>query len=839
MKVSKSLLSVLIGCSLGVAAAAEEPAIQQVTVNIDESDLSNALIQFTKQTGLQLIYPAGVGAMDLKAPRLSGTFSTSDALAKLLKDSGLRYEFISPRTVAIRSPKDGSAASENGAATIGQSGALLSGSSALLFAQSDPSEERQGVDGQGSGSAQGQIALEEVVVTAQRREERLQDVPISISVLGGDQLDSSSVSVLDELRRVPGLAGLSIQDGTDAVALSVRGVTSTANQFGGTSTVGYYLDSVPFGFVRQAFSPDSSAYDLERVEVLRGPQGTLYGVNAANGVVRVLTKDPNLDDFEAKFRVATSMVEDGGQGYRADGAVNMSLVPGKLAARAVVGYEDSAGWVDAPYGKDINDRQASNVRLKLKAMPTDKMSLDFMAWHSESDGNSYSASLEDRSVNLVAPGEVETTYDVYVFDVEYEFPHFAFTSSSSYIDYGSEVFAQPATADGLTLESQFTSKIFAQEIALNSTSTGPWTWSVGAIYRDVTDSVHQNLLIYTTGVGLFPNRNGLGYKDLSDSYAVFGQLTRSFHDGFFSITAGLRYFEDENGIRQTDNLVDPTAPLITSDAKFDSISPRAVFNWHASDTLTAYASYAEGFRSGFGQSPSALAIAPTLPAVQEDNLTNYEVGAKGSAFDGLVSFDAAVFYIDWENTQLPLGVQIPGTDPVITLSALVNFQGASGPGAEAGVTFRPASGLDITLNASWNDLAADTDAVTLVGTTNVLLIPEGGRLPYSPEWTGNLLVDYEFSLGNFEGVASGGVSYLSEMPLYFTSGTLGSVAFSEESWISRASFAVRTPNGWTASLFVENLTDENVVLTPSTTAAISPVVRPRPRTIGLQFEYKM
>src|SRR5687767_1647963 len=140
--------------------------------------------------------------------------------------------------------------------------------------------------------------LEEIIVTAQKREERLQDVPISISVLSGAELDQlTSDGVLEALERVPGVVATAPMAGSGA-QLTVRGVSAGGATFNGSSPIAYYLDSVPFGLVKTAIVPDSNIYDLNRVEVLRGPQGTLYGASAQNGVVRVLTNDANPNEFE-------------------------------------------------------------------------------------------------------------------------------------------------------------------------------------------------------------------------------------------------------------------------------------------------------------------------------------------------------------------------------------------------------------------------------------------------------------------------------------------------------------------------------------------------------------
>ncbi len=161
------------------------------------------------------------------------------------------------------------------------------------------------------------------MVTAQKRTERLQDVPISITVLNGGDLDRSTVDgVMDALRGVPGVApSVNVFGGSSNV--SIRGVSAAGPQYFGSSPVGYYVDSVPFGLVKSAISPDSSAYDLERVEVLRGPQGTLYGASAQAGVVRVLTNDPVMNEFDFKERASVSDTEYGGVNYRTDTAVNL------------------------------------------------------------------------------------------------------------------------------------------------------------------------------------------------------------------------------------------------------------------------------------------------------------------------------------------------------------------------------------------------------------------------------------------------------------------------------------------------------------------------------------
>lgn len=208
-----------------------------------------------------------------------------------------------------------------------------------------------------------------------------------MSVMGGKELDRSTAKdVTDMLGSVPGVA---VAEGaySGMTQVPIRGVTSAGAVDGGASPTAYYLDAVPFGFVRSAFAPAPDAYDLKRVEVLRGPQGTLYGANALNGVVRVLTQDANLDKFEVKSRGLISNTQGGRLNYGADAA---PIIDGKLAARAVLGYENLNGWIDRPNRKDVNDSRRRSMRLKVNAQPTDELSLGISVWSSRSNygGNS-------------------------------------------------------------------------------------------------------------------------------------------------------------------------------------------------------------------------------------------------------------------------------------------------------------------------------------------------------------------------------------------------------------------------------------------------------------------
>lgn len=669
----------------------------------------------------------------------------------------------------------------------------------------------------------------EIVVTAQKREQILQDVPISITVLSGEKLDSTNQSLVEELGRVPGVATVGASLG--GTFISIRGVGATGTSFAGTGTVGYYLDSVPFGFIRNPLTPDASAYDLERVEVLRGPQGTLYGVNSQNGVIRVLTKDADLDSFETKFRLGLSATKDGGTNYRGDAAINVPLVTGKLAARLVVGYEDFDGWIDRPNRKDANDIRRFVLRGKINAQPTDNLSLGLSAWHSELESHAISVGLDNRTTTVVADEPTSEDYDIFALRIGYDLGDVSLTSSTSHMDYRSYNLIDFSYGPATRLTSaQFDSSVFSQELNLASTGDGPWQWTAGAIYRRVTDRFAQLSPTY-------PNPRGNRYNDYASSYAVFGELTRRFFDNRLELTGGFRYYKDHTRNKQLSNLANANAVLINSKASSEKVSPRVVLTWLPSKQFTLYGSYSEGFRGGFPQSPTVLAAAPGFAAVGPDNLRNYEIGSKGSFADGAISFEAAVFYIDYRGIQQSLQVNALNTaGGPIRVTGLINGKSASGWGAELGVTFRPTQGLSFGGNYSWNGLELDADIRPATGAP---LFFKGDRLTNSPEKTASAWFEQRFSLGSLEGNVAGSLSYLSRRASRGIVGGVRVATTSDETFTSRISAGLRSPHGWGLTLFVDNLNDYNGSPIPDAFVPPTGSFRIRPRTIGLQFDHRL
>jgi iron complex outermembrane recepter protein len=708
-------------------------------------------------------------------------------------------------------------------------GVLTVGAGSVLAATDpDPTES---TDQQASADS-----LEEVVVTAQKREERLQDVPISMSVVQGSTLDnSSSVSLFDALGNVPGVAVTGSQNAAlqgGGAQLTIRGVTAGAPTLAGTSPIAYYLDGIPFGLVKSAVVPDLAPYDLDRVEVLRGPQGTLYGASAEDGVVRVITNDADLENFDIKTRVSDGTTEHGGDNYQGDVAINVPIIDGKLAARAVGGEEYLSGWIDSPVATHVNNERLTTGRLKIDALPTDDLSVGLEVWHSESEYGAPSLSLNNDTITATEPEPTDIKFNMYGFKIAYDFHSFSLSSVAGYLDYDSDNYFDISPVGpliGVTFpegpnfppleHNVLNSKIFSEEINLASRQLGPWRWTAGLSYRDGRDQLLQQFI-------------GVGDQDESKAYAVFGELSRKFLQDRLEWTFGGRYYHDEESTK--DLLPAPGVPIDHFTASFSATTPRVVLSWYANPNLTAYASYSQGFRSGFGQQPVILEAAPGFPPVKPDKLDNYEIGSKGSFWDGRLAFDAAVYYVKWNDVQQSLTVLYQGS----TFGAFVNAASASGPGAEFAITLRPVDGLDMSLNSSWNGLTFDSDVNSAEG----LLFVKGQRLNRSPEYTAGASIGYTFPWGRngyTERLAASG-NYTSQMSAPPQIGVANGLIFDGSVLVTaRASATLNAPAHWSVTAFVDNIGNNYRSPFPEFPGLQEWDERIRPRAYGLQFEYHL
>lgn len=667
-------------------------------------------------------------------------------------------------------------------------------------------------------------SLQEIVVTAEKRTERLQNVPIAISVLSGSRLDESTVQgVAEALNAVPGVTTTETYLG-GGTNIAIRGVTTGFPLYAGQSTVAYYLDGMPFGLVKSAIAPDADVYDLERIEVLRGPQGTLYGASALNGVVRILTEDPDPTAFDFKARGSGADTENSDGSYRGDAMMNVPIVEDKLAARADIGYLHNGGWIDQPDKTDANYTDIGNYRLKLDGRPTERLSIDLEAWASRLNSGAPDLGYTWDKSHTLLNEPTSTDYDLYGMKLEYRADKFVLSSETSYLTFsnngtlGLDVpgFGVP----GSIFYARSSSDVTSEELDLHSSQPGDWQWSAGGMYRKGTEGRLQSFTVLQ-----IPTIN---YIDNSKSYAVYGELTRLFLADRLGLTVGVRHFHDD--ISQRDQLA-PDTPYLRAASTAEANTPRVLLAWHANPRLMVYGSYSEGFRSGFPQDATVLEAYPAFAPVKPDTLKNYEMGTKGTLADGRVAFDASIYHMDWQNIQLELAVPVHG----VPYTSVVNGAHASGDGTDLSLTLKPTENIIISPDISWNDLALDNE----VFSAGQILYRNGDRPSGSLRASAGLSVDYVFSIGSrgLAGKLSVSGNYSSPQSYRFLSGSGVIVQTGNSIVTSRASFAIDSDH-WTYTLYGDNLNNDHGIVA----MVFSGVVpdwesRVRPLTVGLQVEY--
>lgn len=674
---------------------------------------------------------------------------------------------------------------------------------------------------------------DEIIVTAQKREERLKDVPISISVLGGKALDQSTYHSMEEvLQTVPGVAY--VPANSNSMNLSIRGVGAQSTALSGSSTVGYYIDTIPFGLIRSGTVPDLNPYDLQRIEVLRGPQGTLYGASSAAGLVRVLTNNAELDRFEMKGRFIGSSTRGGGGNYSGDAAVNIPLVEGKLALRMVAGYQNLSGWIDGPVGKNINDSEVQNYRVKLNAKPTESLSIGLSLWLNRGQYGQANLSADDGTYDSPTAEPGYNDFDAYGLNVSYDFSNFSVSSASSYLRYAGgftrdqAVFGYPNTSISVN---DF-SHIFTEELTFSSKPGATWNWTAGLFYRDADQ--HR----YDTWPGVYVV-NGIetptDFTDKSKSIAAFGQIGRRLFNDKLEFTLGVRHFRDYTNLTQAPgSFPNPAVSGVLSKNKYRATTPKAVLTWYPSRSVTVYASYAQGFRSGLPQNAVLKVFIPDVPDAKPDKLTSYEAGLKMETLGGRLSFDSSIYYLKWDDVQQTLNILLDTPGYKGPAGGITNGPGASGMGADVAITARPLRGLEFSLTGSWNDLTFDTGYLDPIA--NDFVFRKGDRLLGSPKYTFGGSMQYVFPIGasGWNGRVNASGSYISRQQ----GRGANIITQSDPFFISRAQLSIESRNGLSFTLFADNINNERGKISPPFVNNDFKSSRVRPRTVGLQVNYR-
>ena len=667
--------------------------------------------------------------------------------------------------------------------------------------------------------------LEEVLVTASRRAEgtAIMDTAISLEAMTGAQIESRGfTSVMDVVQQTPGVSVSKSSISGDAI--QVRGVSAII----GDSVVGYYLDDLPYTRINANVLPDAQPYDLKRVEVLRGPQGTLFGAGSAGGTVRILTQDPDLETFGGKFTAAGSTTDGGGDNWRAQAALNIPLVKDTLALRLVGSKNDQDGWIDLPLvgEEDFNSREDDSYRAKLLWQVNDRLSImashwdwkmdAFNPWGNE-EGEAFPVFTEFQwqftpdPANPLAPlpnGNVipatssrlfvNTDNELTGLTIKYDTGNYSFTSVTSEL---SGSYEEGYSLAGTYIEGGFdVLDSFAQEFRVASSYEGKWNWTGGAIYLDMENKransggtfifISEELPIpgLPLPTGEFQVAPPAPDESRSESVAVYGESIYEFNERW-ELTVGLRYFEDDREELDRNPLYADVIPILGIDnpqkASFDKLTGRVNLAFRPNDDTLYYATVAEGFRSGAVNSAAALvdgvAAGVEFPnKVDPDLLISYELGTKWSVMDGRVNVEGAVYYIDWED--IITLVVFPGSSGQL-VGAGLNASAAKGMGVDLGLSYAN-QGLVLTLGGSYNGLEYEGD---LLGAG----IRDGDPVSQVPEITWSATATYNWAMGSLNGVAYLGANYTDERTDYsflgsFTSDDMtlvnGRVGLEGEQW---------------------------------------------------------
>lgn len=736
---AKFLLVICLCFAASGYVAAQQEKVHKF--NIPKQPIRDALELLATQAGVSLLFPYDQVAR-IEGNAVSGHYTLSDAVDILLKDTELKGSVTKSGVLTVSlSPTQ---------KVVGKSllQRLLTRKTEKSAADTDPAELQKNY-------------IEEILVTAQKRRENLQEVPISVVAIGGSTIEKVNADSLDDIARlVPSLSITDFQRGSNNI--QIRGLGSNVSNVG---TVAIYNDGI-ISFSRVQSNgifaeQDATLYDIERIEVLRGPQGTLYGEGSFGGVVNIISRQPDYEHAQASISLSRFNVREGSS-HNTDlaGMINLPLIQDKLAIRLVGFNNDHDGFIEgyniSPaldpldpmppilLGKDLNTEKTSGGRVML-GYTNDTMegSLIYKWEKLELGINKYT------SARFV--GALDRMTGSTIGDISFTFPlfrdefgatqktqeiilkmsgNFEFWTLTSITGYG-EIDAEDNAFRSIT-------RGWSEELRLHSNSDASLNWVLGAFFRHVEKN--EELIINSSPFRL----------DRINQWSLFGQLYWEITDSI-TATFGVRYSQQDSLVNEFIN-VESLGPLSRVKATFKDTSPKIALDWQIDQHHLAYASISKGFRAGGVSTDFSLGRDPNyVRSFDPDEIWNYEVGLKSSFAENRAIFNIALFYIDWNDVQIdrPIEDNIIASDTSIDelLSEFipVNGKGAHSLGVEADLFLRPAKGWNINFGGSW--VEAEFDGGEIISPYIDAEHPQGVypidgmKLPNSPEYLINATVE--------------------------------------------------------------------------------------------------
>lgn len=720
--------------------------------------------------------------------------------------------------------------------------------------------------------------IERIVVTANKREEDIREVPASITAFDDVQLENlHATDLADYAAYIPSLQVNS--SGTPGkIMIALRGITTLSSG----STVGTYIDETPVGSsglyqAASIFQLDLLPYDIRRVEILRGPQGTLYGANSIGGLIKYVTLDPSLTTREFHVGGGLSGTENAGDiGWDVHAVADVPLVQDHLGLRVSYARNDLPGFIDnvANGQQGINSATQESAHIALLWQPIEAITVRLSAFGQRIDSNNNAIVRLDPATERPVFGDLKNQVEVnepfskdiglISLTVDWNLGWATVTSATSYSDittkqrsnttdsYGQFPLLLGAGPAGISpFDAGLTLQKFTQELRLTSSAEGPFLWQLGAFYTYEDGNQTQFLTLNQVDGTPYPGLALLADISLPSTYeeiAGFANATYKFTH-WFSLGAGLRYSHNDQTFSQNFN-----AGAVIPIGNTPGSSSEDIVNFMVTPQFQLWKDGLLYVRIASGYQPGGpnIALPGVPPAVDASTLISYEAGLKSDYLDHRIIFDITGYHLDWSNIQVPAVVN--------NIGVLANGGQATSNGVELSLAFRPITGLQLGLNGSYTDATFGTDIPALSATA-------GDRLPDIPQWQGSITADYYFPLwrGHSEPVvaASGkdgkttvvagttqsagwtghvglGVRLVGDRS---STPTLGQT-FPLDSYGALDLNADISNDHWTVRVFATNVTDNRAyqnIAAFSTLVGTIPYLQGvpiQPRTIGVQVDFK-
>ena len=755
------------------------------SVDVPPGDLTAALELLQKQSGVEIVYRPEL-LKGLRTDGVKGTLTSKDAVSRLLKGTSLKLRTDKSGVLLIENasaPDPAAGSSQRTESSSGNNTRLVTNSAATSAGSPVTNSIQRADSNDPETSATSPLA--EIIVTATKRSENLNKVPISIAALSPEAMAQSGVKGFrDVAALVPGIEFDSVSNWAPNLSnIAIRGVNSTI----GTSTTGIYLDDTPIQSRVQSFSyigqPLPFTWDLERVEVDRGPQGTLFGAGAEGGAVRFIPAEPSLTQFSGLAHSEVSETQDGGLSYESGVAAGGPLIDGSLGGRASLWYRRDGGYVDrvdpftgATVDANANRSDSKAARFAFVYRPIDALtitpSVNYQAQQIHDTGTFYEG-LSNPQEGVFDNGRLlrqPTTDSLYLpsVKVQADLSFAEFTSISSYYhreastvfdntnlmgallgSYGNPLgpayptdYSQAATGN-IRLRQSFIS----QELRLASTDAqAPISWVAGLFYSRVRQEDTEGIdsPVFAPELG---TTNPILYTDqgiLDTQVAAFGEIDYRATERL-KLTAGLRVADVKyDAIQFVSGVLNEGVPSVASgESRETPVTPKVGAAFQYDENNLFYISIAKGYRVGGVNTPLADYCNATTPAPKtynSDSLWSYEIGAKDSLLDGRLQLDTSVFHIDWRDIQQPVLIPSCGFEYFANLGKASSNGFDFALSALLGEHFRP--GLAVGYTDAHYSKTIISDGIVTVDRGDAI-----GTLPQVPSpWNVTASTDYRLDV---------------------------------------------------------------------------------------------